>query len=170
MRLRNEYNKQMVVDNTCGGDCNSTCHNNIWRSKLMGLANFIRRLIMTNWVVIFFVAVFALMIGFMEAGRTDLIDWEKIAKQTSLELQNNDWIERTELRNEGLNFEDGMEIQDSLWDVIKIIQLLEDKYYILPKNKWEEHSLDRGNFESDYNIFGGTIYLKRLKPSNLEFH
>ena len=41
--------------------------------------------------------------------------------------------------------------------------------YILPKNVWEEHSLDRGNFESDYNIFGGTIYVKRLKPSNTKF-
>ena len=67
-------------------------------------------------------------------------------------------------------FEEGMRIQDSLWNEIKAIEYLEDKYYILPKNKWEEHSLDRGNFESDYNIFGGTIYLKRLKPSNLEFH
>ena len=60
---------------------------------------------MTEWVIIFVVAVFALMVWSSEDEITD--------------SAYNDWLERTELRSEGLDFEDGMEKIDSLWSVIK---------------------------------------------------
>ncbi len=60
-------------------------------------------------------AIFGLMIAGGEAERTDSIriDWEKIAKQNSLELNDwvNDWVEQAELRNEKFDFEIGMEVE-----------------------------------------------------------
>ena len=49
------------------------------------------------------------------------------------------------------------------------VEDLRQDNYILPKDVWEEKSLNNGNFQSDYNIFGGTIYVKRLRPNNTEF-
>ena len=60
---------------------------------------------MIDWVIIFVVAVFALMVWSSEDERTDSVY--------------NNWLERTELRSEGLDFEDGMGKIDSLWGVIK---------------------------------------------------
>ena len=58
---------------------------------------------MNSWIVIIFVlALFALSMGGLEDERNRV--WT-------------DWVERTELRNEGLAFEEGMRKIDSLWTV-----------------------------------------------------
>lgn len=51
----------------------------------------------------------------------------------------------------------------------KCIEILREDYYILRKDKWEQKSLNNGNFTSDYNIYGGTMYVMRLKPNNTRF-
>jgi len=43
-----------------------------------------------------------------------------------------------------------------------------ENYYILEKNVWEEHNLPVGVW--DRGLFGGTIYLKRLRENHTEFH
>lgn len=79
-------------------------------------------------VIAFVVALFVLSIGGLEGERTDSIY--------------NAWVERTELRNEGLDFETGMKRIDSLWNVIQAIELLEDKYFILPKKDYEKRTIE----------------------------
>ena len=55
---------------------------------------------MTEWVIIFVVAVFALMIGGNEAERSDSLS--------------TDWVKSYSLIDSTTSFEDGMEILDSL--------------------------------------------------------
>ena len=59
---------------------------------------------MTEWVIIFVVAVFALMIGGNEAERSDSLS--------------TDWVKSYSLIDSTTSFEDGMEILDSLWTEI----------------------------------------------------
>ncbi len=66
-----------------------------------------------------------------EAGRDttisiECIDWEEIAKSAT----------------EGMNFKEGMEVVDSLWDVIQAIEFLEDNYFILDKRYYEKRTIE----------------------------
>ena len=56
----------------------------------------------------------------------ECVDWEKIAKSAT----------------EGMNFKEGMQVVDSLWNVIQAINLLEDNYFILPKKDYEYRTIE----------------------------
>jgi len=85
-----------------------------------------------NYVIIFFVTVFCLSVGFKQAERDSTF---KISD---------------------VSYRKGMEIQDSLWQIIKAIELLDNKYYILDKRYYEKMLHD------GYDIREGTeIYIKR---------
>ncbi len=61
-----------------------------------------------NYAIIFFVIIIALTIAGREGERNSLYN-----------VLYDNWVERTELRNEGLSFEEGMKKIDSLWTVIQ---------------------------------------------------
>ena len=52
------------------------------------------------------------------------------------------WSEVAERPTIDISFEDGMKKQDSLWNEIKAIELLKDKYYILDKRHYEYRTIE----------------------------
>ncbi len=120
-----------------------------------------------NYVIIFFVMVFTLSIGFVEAERDTTISigeyWSEVAERPTIDI----------------SFEEEMEKQDSLWQVIQAIELLEDNYFILDKREWKlkkefgrmmpviESYIRRGyweliRYEGDIGIdYGDSIMVKK---------
>ncbi len=83
-----------------------------------------------NYVIIFFVMVFSLSLGFMEAERDTIISVGEY------------WGEVVEHPTVDISFEEGMEKQDSLLEVIQAINLLDENYFILPKKDYEKRTIE----------------------------
>ncbi len=93
---------------------------------------------MSDWVIIFFVTVFSLMTWSSEAERDTTI-----AIEYSDEFMTFTPERMVEIKPDSITtFEDEMKLLDSLWLVIKIIELLENDYFILDKREWELRTIE----------------------------
>ena len=81
-----------------------------------------------NYVIMFFVMVFSLMTWSSEADTTIRIGeyWSEVAERPTVDI----------------SFEDGMRKQDSLWQIIEAIELLNMRYFILDKRDYERRTIE----------------------------
>ena len=83
-----------------------------------------------HYVIIFFVMVFSLMTWSSEAERDTTISigeyWSEVAERPTVDI----------------SFEEGMEKQDSLWNEIQAIELLDENYFILDKRHYEYRTIE----------------------------
>ncbi len=91
-----------------------------------------------SYVIMFFVMVFSLTTYFVEVERDTTI-----AIEYSDEFMTFTPERMVEIKPDTITtFEDEMKLLDSLWLVIKIIELLENDYFILPKKDYEKRTIE----------------------------